>query len=191
MTTPAPPPQWDAFISHATEDKDNFVRPLAHALSALGAKVWYDEFSLKIGDSLSASIDKGLAESRFGIVVLSPAFMSKGWPKRELQGLVACEMDGRSTILPIWHGVTRADVLKFSPPLVDKLAAKTENSTAVQIALQILSVIRPDIYAKAPYNDLKRLASGEAIRELQEEIARVRRLTDTGDFDFHRLNIED
>jgi hypothetical protein len=101
MTTPAPPPQWDAFISHATEDKDNFVRPLAHALSALGAKVWYDELSLKIGDSLSASIDKGLAESRFGIVVLSPAFMSKGWPKRELQGLVACEMDGRSTILPL------------------------------------------------------------------------------------------
>lgn len=105
--------------------------------------------------------------------------MSKGWPKRELQGLVACEMDGRSTILPIWHGVTRADVLKFSPPLVDKLAAKTENSTAVQIALQILSVIHPDIYAKTPYNDLKRLANGEAIRELQEEIGRVRQALST------------
>jgi len=49
-------PEWDAFISHATEDKDRFVRPLAHALTTLGAKVWYDEFSLKLGDSLSASM---------------------------------------------------------------------------------------------------------------------------------------
>ena len=49
MTT-TPAPEWDAFISHATEDKDRFVRPLAHALTALGAKVWYDEFSLKLGE---------------------------------------------------------------------------------------------------------------------------------------------
>jgi hypothetical protein len=87
---------------------------------------------------------------------------------------LACEMDGRSAILPVWHGVTRADVLKFSPPLADKLAANTENSTADRIALQILSVIRPDILGKTPYDDLKRIASGEATRELQEEIARIR-----------------
>jgi len=81
-------PQWDAFISHAWEDKESFVRPLAHALTALGAAVWYDEFSLRLGDSLSASIDKGLAGSRYGIVVLSKAFIAKRWPQRELQGLV-------------------------------------------------------------------------------------------------------
>jgi hypothetical protein len=60
------------------------------------------------------------------------------------------------------------------PPLADKLAANTENSTADRIALQILSVIRPDILGKTPYDDLKRIASGEATRELQEEIARIR-----------------
>jgi hypothetical protein len=86
--------QWDAFISHAWEDKESFVRPLAHALTALGAAVWYDEFSLKLGDSLSASIDRGLASSRYGIVVLSKAFIAKRWPQRELQGLVAREMEG-------------------------------------------------------------------------------------------------
>ena len=166
--------EWDAFISHASEDKERFVRPLAHALSALGAKVWYDEFSLKLGDSLSESIDNGLANSRFGIVVLSPAFISKPWPKRELQGLVAREIDGQSTILPVWHEVSRKDVLNFSPPLADKLAADTANKSAEEIALQVLSVIRPDIAGTTPHQELLRIASGEAIDELQEEIDRIR-----------------
>ena len=77
-------PAWDVFISHASEDKDSFVRPLAMELSRLGLRVWFDEFSLDIGDSISASIDKGLAESKFGLVVISPSFISKPWPRREL-----------------------------------------------------------------------------------------------------------
>jgi predicted RNA-binding Zn-ribbon protein involved in translation (DUF1610 family) len=176
MTSPAPTdelrtaPQWDAFISHASDDKESFVRPLAHALTALGAAVWYDEFSLNLGDSLSASIDRGLAGSRYGIVVLSKAFIAKRWPQRELQGLVAREMGGRSTILPVWHQLTRDDVLEFSPPLADKLAAITTDHTADQIALQILSVIRPDIAGSTPYDDLRRIATGEAIAELRQEI---------------------
>lgn len=65
---------WDLFISHASEDKESFVRPLAHFLRELGLKVWYDEFTLSVGDSLSRSIDNGLARSRYGVVVISPAF---------------------------------------------------------------------------------------------------------------------
>jgi hypothetical protein len=167
-------PEWDSFISHATEDKDRFVRPLAHALAAFGAKVWYDEFSLKLGDSLSASIDNGLANSRFGIVVVSPAFISKPWPKRELQGLVSCEIEGRSVILPVWHEVERKDVLAFSPTLADKLAANTADKTAEEVALQILSVIRPDIAGNTPHEELLRIASGEAINELRGELERVK-----------------
>ena len=159
---------------HATEDKDRFVRPLAHALATLGAKVWYDEFSLKLGDSLSASIGYGLAKSRFGIVVVSPAFIRKPWPKHELQGLVACEIEGRSVILPVWHEVERKDVLDFSPPLADKLAANTANNTAEEIALQILSVIRPDIAGETPHEELLQLASGEAVDELRDELERVK-----------------
>ncbi len=166
--------KWDAFISHASEDKEKFVRPLAKALTALGARVWYDEFSLKLGDSLSESIDKGLSNSRFGIVVLSPHFMEKSWPKRELQGLVACEVDGRSTILPVWHEVSKADVLNFSPPLADKLAADTSVDSAERIALKILSVIRPDIAGKTPYEKLETIVSGSEINELREEINRIR-----------------
>ena len=68
--------KYDVFISHASEDKDSLVRPLAIALRGLGASVWYDEFSLRIGDSLSGSIDKGLSNSRFGPVVISQNFMT-------------------------------------------------------------------------------------------------------------------
>lgn len=68
---------YDAFISHATEDKEDLVRPLAARLLELGFAIWYDEFQLKVGDSLRRSIDRGLANSRFGIVVLSPSFFAK------------------------------------------------------------------------------------------------------------------
>jgi len=114
---------YDVFISHASEDKSEFVRPLAHALREHHVSVWYDEFSLGVGDSLRESIDKGLAQSRFGIVVLSPHFFAKRWPARELNGLVARETaEDRAMILPIWHNISRNEVVQASPPLADLVA---------------------------------------------------------------------
>ena len=75
----------DVFISHAAEDKEKVARPLAEALIEQGLDVWYDEFSLNLGDSLQESIDKGISESRFGIVILSKSFFGKNWPKKEPQ----------------------------------------------------------------------------------------------------------
>lgn len=69
--------KWDVFISHASEDKDSIVKPLAECLTKNGVKVWYDEFELKIGDSLSKSIDRGLTASNYGLVVLSESFFEK------------------------------------------------------------------------------------------------------------------
>src|SRR5260370_35262024 len=102
--------EWDVFISHASEDKDTFVRPLAQALDQLGVKVWYDEFTLSPGTSLSPSIDKGLAGSRFGLVVISEPFIGKQWPERELQGLFAGTRPGETTILPIWPVIATTTV---------------------------------------------------------------------------------
>ena len=93
--------KWDAFISHASEDKDDFVRPLAEGLRERGLKVWFDEFELKVGDNLRGSIDRGLSQSRFGIVVFSPQFFEKQWPKNELSGLVTREINGAKVILAI------------------------------------------------------------------------------------------
>lgn len=115
---------WDVFVSHATEEEP-FVRQLAEVLQAAGLKVWYDRFTLRVGDSLRRSIDEGLARSKFGIVVLSPYFFAKEWPQRELDGLVAREIEGRKVILPVWHNIDVDEVRRFSPPLADRVAVKS------------------------------------------------------------------
>ncbi len=133
---------FDVFISHASEDKDEVVRPLAVALQTAGLSVWYDEFELRIGDSLRRKIDRGLANSRFGIVVLSKAFFGRGWPEYELDGLVTRAISGDQILLPVWHNVSKREVIGYSPSLADRLARSTTTHTVEEIASEIIDVIR-------------------------------------------------
>jgi len=115
------------FVSHASEDKEDFVRPLAHALKRKGLKVWYDEFSLRPGDSLRRSIDRGLADCTAGLVVLSPSFFAKEWPQRELDALFMGEIVGRTKLIPIWHKVDLTAVAAASPLLADRFALRADS----------------------------------------------------------------
>jgi len=118
----------DVFISHASEDKDAVAKPIAEELRRRGYRVWYDEFVLQIGDSLSEQIDLGLSRCRFGLVILSHNFFSKRWPKRELEGLTSREVAGeRKIILPVWHEISHAEILKHSPTLANKVAVSTSD----------------------------------------------------------------
>lgn len=128
--------EWDVFISHASEDKVTVVLPLAELLRSAGLKVWVDKHQIKLGDSLRAKIDEGLAKSRFGVVVLSPAFLAKDWTARELNGLSAIEERGHKVILPVWHDMTRGQLVKHSPMLADRLSANTRDGLAA-VARQI------------------------------------------------------
>ena len=166
--------EWDVFISHASEDKNTFVRPFAQALDQLGVKVWYDEFTLRPGDSLSTSIDKGLARSRFGLVVISESFIGKQWTERELQGLVAGTIAGETTILPIWLGVSHKTVYQFSPPLSDTVAIVAAGLTAEQVVLRVLKTVRPDIYERYPRSELEWKIRGRALEELQMELSKIK-----------------
>jgi hypothetical protein len=114
------------FISHASEDKDDFVRPLAKALLE-NFDVWYDEHQLVVGCSLLEEISKGLANCDFGVVVLSNHFFAKNWPQQELNGLFALEEKDKKVILPVWKGVSKDDVISYSPILADRMAAKAED----------------------------------------------------------------
>jgi hypothetical protein len=112
------------FISHATEDKADFVRPLVSALKNHGSfEVWYDEFSLKAGDSLLRSIDKGMKECDYGIVVISPSFLSpeKKWTHREVEMLFTREPAGGKIIIPIWYKVGKKEVEDYSLLIADRL----------------------------------------------------------------------
>ena len=139
-----PAVEHDAFISHASEDKEALVNPLAEKLTAAGFDIWYDDFQLTVGDSLRRSIDEGLAHSRFGIVVLSPDFFAKNWPQYELDGLVNREMnEGTKVILPLWHKVSKDEVRSYSPSLADKIALNTAVYTLGELVEQLSKVLQP------------------------------------------------
>jgi hypothetical protein len=133
--------KYDVFISHASEDKEEVVRPLVYALQKEGLTVWYDEFEMKIGDSLRRKIDKGLVNSKFGIVVLSKDFIKKGWTNYELDGIISKAITGEQVVLPIWHNITKKEVIDFSPSLSDKLARNTSAYTVEEIATEIAELI--------------------------------------------------
>lgn len=134
--------EYDVFISHASEDKNVVARSLAEALRKNDLKVWYDEFELKIGDSLQRKIDKGIANSNLGVIVISRDFISKGWTNYELDGLIIRAVNGEQTMLPIWHNITKREVINHSLSLADKLARSTTDFTVEEIAEEIADLIR-------------------------------------------------
>ena len=164
----------DAFICHASPDKDDFVRPFADALRDLGIRVWYDEFSLEIGDSISEKIAYGIANARFGIVIISKAFVRRSWPRHELQGLIQRDVEEDLKILPIWHGVSKREVMKVNPSLADKLAINTLETDIQDAAITILRMVRRDLYEKRPRTEHERIVSGEAIADLRTQVERLR-----------------
>lgn len=133
--------KYDVFISHATEDKEGFVEELVIELQRLDIKVWYDKICIKWGESLRSKIDEGLRNSRFGIVVLSQAYISKGWTQYELEGLFNIEMTNGKTILPIWHNITKSQVLQFSPTIAGRMAMNTTMQTPSEIAQELVQIL--------------------------------------------------
>lgn len=110
--------RWDVFISHASEDKEAVARPFAEKLKSTGLEVWYDEFNMTWGKSMRASIDEGLINSLFGIVILSKSFFQKEWTKIELDGLTNIMITtGKDNILPLRYEITPEEVSAISPTL--------------------------------------------------------------------------
>ena len=134
--------EYDVFISHASEDKEPFVEELVHALRDREIRVWYDSLNITWGDSLRSQIDKGLNRSTFGIVILSENYIKKGWTQYELEGLFNIEMTKGKTILPIWHNITKQQVMDFSATLAGRKALTTATMTADEIADTFVELIK-------------------------------------------------
>jgi hypothetical protein len=132
-----------AFISHDSRDKDALVRELAHEMILLMCPVWYDEYSLKVGDSLRTSIEKGLKEARKCVVVLSPNFLSNGgWGKAEFDSVFTREiLEQQNVILPVWHNVNVQDVYNYSPRMADKVGLPSSLGVK-EVARRLASVIK-------------------------------------------------
>lgn len=136
-------PEYDVFVSHAWEDKEDFVDAFVEALTDLGIKAWYDKRQIKWGDSMRERIDEGLKKSRFGVAVLSPNYIAenKYWTKAELDGLFQLESVNGKTLLPVWHNLTKQQVMNYSPIIANKKAMTTATMTAREIAEELLNLI--------------------------------------------------
>ena len=166
---------WDVFISHAWEDKEEIARPLAEALRRKGLRIWYDEFTLTLGDSLRRSIDHGLAQSRYGVVILSPNFFAKEWPQKELDGLIAREIPGEKVILPIWHNITADQIREYSLTLADRVAVSSDRGLE-HVVEELLRVIKPTSEAERPHGTVPepvRPAVLERVQPFELETVRI------------------
>lgn len=112
-----------AFISHDSRDKEEFASNIAIGLQKLMCPVWYDEYSLKVGDSLRESIEKGLKECQKCILILSPNFLSnKGWTSVEFNTIFTREiLETKKLVLPVWCGISKEELYQYSPTLVDRV----------------------------------------------------------------------
>lgn len=135
--------EYDVFVSHAWEDKDSFTDEFVEELWRLGVKVWYDTSQIRWGDSMRQRIDDGLRRSKFGVVVLSPNYIADGkyWTKAELDGLFQLESVNGKTLLPVWHNLTKKQVMDFSPIVANKKAMTTATMTAQEIADELAKLI--------------------------------------------------
>ena len=169
--------QWKAFISHASDDKDKFVRELYQKLTKFGLKIWYDEFTLKVGDSLSRSIDNGLKESDFGIVVLSKAFLSKKWTDYEYRSLISKEVNSKPAILPVWLDITKEEVADYSLYLVDKYAISANSDNINEVALKLIQVLEPNLYKNISrflyYQQLIKNASHQKVKREELKVSKI------------------
>jgi hypothetical protein len=88
-----------------------------------------------------------LAHSAFGVAILSKWFFAKGWPQYELDGIVGVSVNGHQRMLPIWHEISRDEIAKQSPSLVDKTARNTALSTVAEIADEIAEALQKAVDA--------------------------------------------
>jgi hypothetical protein len=162
----------DVFISHASEDKQAIAHPLADKLRKLGYQVWYDQFVLKLGDSLRREIDRGLARCRYGVVVLSPSFFAKHFPQLELDGLAAREnVDRVKVILPIWHNIDQNGVAMYSPMLADRLAVNSARGID-EVVKKIVEVLGPPTSDGSPNSiEMAHYSVNEPVKDTSMPVA--------------------
>jgi hypothetical protein len=136
--------RWDVFVSHASEDKEEVARPLAAMLGHKNISVWLDENVLVPGDSLYDKIRQGLAESSYGVIILSRSFFAKDWPQRELRALSSRQTDREKVIIPVWHVIDRDFITKRDPMLADLYALRTEDGLH-RVADEIVRIVHPPV----------------------------------------------
>lgn len=118
--------EYDAFISHAVEDKIPIANELCAKLEQAGLKIWYSGKELGVGDSIEKTIEKGLNRSRYGIVIFSPTYLAKNWTIREFYTLLAKEIKEQKVILPVLYNITLDELKNKDLLMADRFAVNSD-----------------------------------------------------------------
>jgi hypothetical protein len=137
------PKKWDVFISYASEDKAELAIPLAETLRNEGLRVWFDRFELRPGDSVSRSIEEGLANSSAGVIILSSTSLRKNWTNYEIAALKQLYINFGTRIIPIWKEIGVDELKLTAPGLLDLRSLSTSEFSLEEMAYEIIAVVSP------------------------------------------------
>lgn len=134
----------DVFLCHAWDDRQGAAKELHDLLESRGVSVWFSEKDVALGSSLLREIDKGLAKSRVGIVLVTPCFLKRikgeGIADKELSVLLA-----RDLLVPIVHNTTFDDLREISPLLGSRSGLSTVEESMVDIAAKLAELLTPEM----------------------------------------------
>jgi hypothetical protein len=138
---PLPDPR-DVFLCHAWDDRAGAAKELHDQLVARGVSVWFSEKDVLLGTSLLREIDKGLAKSRVGVVLVTPSFLRRvqgeGIADKELSALLA-----RDLLVPIVHNTTYAALREVSPLLGSRTGLDTAEEPIADVAAKLAELLAP------------------------------------------------
>lgn len=132
----------DVFLCHAWDDRKDVAKELHDLLESIKVSVWFSEKDVALGTSLLREIDKGLAKSRVGVVLVTPAFLSRvraeGIADKELSALLA-----RDLLVPIVHNTTFEALREVSPLLGSRSGLNTAEDTMANVAAKLAELVAP------------------------------------------------
>jgi hypothetical protein len=136
----AKPDLRDCFLCHAWDDRQGAAKQLNDLLEAAGVKVWFSEKDLGLGVPMMRAIDKGLAASRIGLVLVTPALLTRlareGVADKELSALLQ-----GNRLVPVVHGTTYSDLREVSPMLASRSGLDTSEDTMAVVAAKIAELV--------------------------------------------------
>lgn len=139
-TRPPAPERRDVFLCHAWDDRVGTAKELHDLLEARGVSVWFSEKDVLLGSNLLREIDKGLAKSRVGIVLVTPSFLNRvrgeGIADKELSALLA-----RDLLVPIVHNTTFEALRDVSPLLGSRSGLSTAEDPMATVSAKLAELV--------------------------------------------------
>jgi hypothetical protein len=134
----------DVFLCHAWDDRKTAAKELHDLLEEKGVTVWFSEKDVLLGSPLLREIDRGLAKSRVGIVLVTPSFLKRingaGVADKELSALLA-----RDLLIPIVHETTFEDLREVSPLLGSRSGLSTVEESMTEVAAKLAELVTPEV----------------------------------------------